>query len=127
MSELRRRIVNVFRETPSPLSTSRESTPDPSEEVQLVPVSKLKNLSTRKSRKRRNGLIFGLGGVFGIILAVFFANQQDVIKLEGLMDLNLDSLLDVLPAGVVKDAKDITVRVLNQNLDTRSADEYQES
>ncbi|KAL9624986.1 MAG: hypothetical protein Q9160_000715 [Pyrenula sp. 1 TL-2023] len=108
MSELRRRIVNVFRETPSPLSTSRESTPDPGEEVQLVPVSKLKNLSTRKSRKRRNGLIFGLGGVFGIILAAFFANQQDVIKLEGLMDLNLDSLLDVLPAGVVKDAKDIT-------------------
>lgn len=108
MSELRRRIGNAFRETPSPLST-REGTPDSNEEVQLVPVSKLKTLSTRKSRKRRNGLIFGLGGVFGIIIAVFFANHQEVIKLDGLMDLNLDSLLDVLPAGVVKDAKDITV------------------
>ncbi|KAL9109676.1 MAG: hypothetical protein Q9227_005714 [Pyrenula ochraceoflavens] len=106
MSGIRRRLVNTFRETPSP-APSRDRTPDPSEEVR-IPVSKLKEFTTRKSRKRRNGLIFGLGGLFGIILAVFFANQQDVIKLEGLMELNLDSLLDVLPAGVVKDAKDIT-------------------
>ena len=108
MSSLRRRIVNPFRETPSP-TPSRDTTPDPNEEVRLVPVSKLRTLTTRKSRKRRNWLVFGLGGLFGILAAVFFANQQDVIKLEGLMELNLDSLLDVLPAGVVKDAKDITV------------------
>jgi phospholipid:diacylglycerol acyltransferase len=46
----------------------------------------------------------------GIIIALFFANKQEVINLEGLIDFNLDSFLDVIPAGIVKDAKDITVR-----------------
>ena len=43
-------------------------------------------------------------------MAAFFANQHDVINLEGLVDFNLESLIDVIPAGIVKDAKDITVR-----------------
>lgn len=42
-------------------------------------------------------------------MAAFFANQHDVINLEGLVDFNLDSLIDVIPAGVIRDAKDITV------------------
>lgn len=82
--------------------------PENGEEVRLVSVSKLKALTRRKS-KRRTWLIFGLGGLFGIIVAAFFANQNDVINLEGLMDLNLDSLLDVIPAGIIKDAKELTV------------------
>ncbi len=86
-----------------------EIPPEEGEDVLLVPVSKLKAL-TRKKSKRRNGLIFGLGGLFGIIVAVFFANQSDVINFEGLMDLNLDSLLDVIPAGIIRDAKELTVR-----------------
>lgn len=32
-----------------------------------------------------------------------------MINLEGLIDFNLESLLDVIPAGIVNDAKDITV------------------
>ena len=84
-------------------------TPESDEEVRLVSVSKLKALRHRKS-KRRTWLIFGLGGLFGTIVAAFFANQSDVINLEGLMDLNLDSLLDVIPAGIIKDAKELTVR-----------------
>lgn len=108
MSELRRRIGRVFGESPSP-SPSRASTPDPGEEVRLVPISKLKKLSTGKKSKKKSWLIFGLGGVFGLIVAVFFANQQEVIRLEGLLDLNLDSLMDVIPAGIISDARDITV------------------
>lgn len=45
-----------------------------------------------------------------MVVAAFFANQHDVINLEGLVDFNMDSLLDVIPAGIVQDAKDITVR-----------------
>ena len=55
-------------------------------------------------------MIFGLGGLFGILVALFFANRQEIIKIEGLTDFNLETLLDVIPAGIVKDAKDITVR-----------------
>jgi hypothetical protein len=49
----------------------------------------------------------------GIIIALFFANKQEVINLEGLIDFNLDSFLDVIPVGIVKDAKDITVRSIS--------------
>lgn len=53
--------------------------------------------------------MFSLGGLFGIIVAAFFAQRHEVINLEGLMDMNLESLMDVIPAGIVKDAKDLTV------------------
>jgi hypothetical protein len=111
MSALRRRFGRIFSETPSP-SPSRDATPDTGEEVRLVPVSKLKKLTTPRKSKRKSWLIFGLGGLFGLIVAVFFANQQEVIKLESLLEVNLDSLLDVIPAGIVKDAKDLSVRTL---------------
>jgi hypothetical protein len=59
--------------------------------------------------KRRNGLIFALGGLFGIFIALFFANQQEVISLDSLMDLNIESLIDVIPQGIVRDAKEFSV------------------
>ncbi|MCJ1481902.1 hypothetical protein MMC06_002063 [Schaereria dolodes] len=102
MSFLRRRILGESSSEPS-----REVTPEKGEEVRLIPVSRLKTLTPKRS-KRRNGLIFSLGGLFGISVAAFFANQQDVIRFEGLMDLSFESLIDVIPAGIVKDAKDIT-------------------
>ena len=104
ISTLRRRILG--ESSPEP---SREATPEKGEELRLVPVSKLKKYTAKKS-KRRNGLIFSLGGLFGLLVAAFFANQQDVIPLQGLMDLmNFDSFTDAIPAGIVKDAKDIAV------------------
>ncbi|RVX74818.1 hypothetical protein B0A52_01095 [Exophiala mesophila] len=107
MSTLRRRIANVLRETPSP-SPSRDSTPDPGEEVKLISTAKLDKLTKRKSSKRRSGIIFGLGGLLGLVLALLFAESQDVIKLEGLLEVNLDSLMDVIPAGIIKDVKDLS-------------------
>ena len=109
MSELRRRIGRVFSDSPSP-SPSRDGTPDPGEEVQLVPVSKLKKLTTGKKSKRKSWLLFGLGGLFGLLLALFLAQQQEVIRLEGLMEVNLESFMDVIPAGIIRDAKDLSVR-----------------
>jgi phospholipid:diacylglycerol acyltransferase len=107
MSSLRRRILGESSST----EPSRDPSPTKGEPVALVPASHLKKLtSKRRWSKRRQGLIFGLGGLFGVVIAALFANHHDVINLEGLMDMNLESLLDVIPAGIVKDAKDITVR-----------------
>ncbi|KAL2868345.1 phospholipid:diacylglycerol acyltransferase [Aspergillus lucknowensis] len=63
---------------------------------------------TKPKSKRRNGLIFLLGGVFGIFCAVFFAQQQEVISLDSLMDLNLDSLMDVIPQSIMRDAREFS-------------------
>src|SRR4051794_26982669 len=98
MFSLRRRLVG------GDLSP-RDQTPEKAEPVQLAPpVSK-------KGRKRRFGLIFSLGGLFGIIVAGVFANHNDVINinLDLLSDLNLDSFFDVIPAGILKEARDISV------------------
>jgi hypothetical protein len=73
------------------------------EETQLEAVRPVK-----RTGKRRNGLIFTLGGIFGVFLALFFANQNE-LSLEALMDLNLDALIDVIPAGVLRDAKQFSV------------------
>ncbi|MCJ1467280.1 hypothetical protein MMC07_005904 [Pseudocyphellaria aurata] len=102
MSSLRRRIFGDSSTDPS-----QDKFSDKAEKLTLVSTSKLKSL-TKKRSKRRNGFIFGLGGLFGIVVAAFFANRHDVLSFEGLMDLNLDSIIDVIPAGIVKDAKDIT-------------------
>ena len=108
MSSLRRRLLGD-----SSFEPSRNPSPAKGEPVTLVPASQLEKLKTQtKARsKRRTTLIFGLGGLFGLVVAAFFAQQNDVINLEGLVDFNLESLLDVIPAGIVNDAKDITVRL----------------
>ncbi|KIV82333.1 hypothetical protein PV11_04452 [Exophiala sideris] len=107
MSALRRRIVNVLRDTPS-TSSSRDVTPEPGEELKLVPSRKLEKLKKAKGSKRKSGIIFGLGGLLGLVLALLFAQSQDVIKLEGLLEVNLDSLMDAIPAGIVRDVKDLS-------------------
>ncbi|KAL8915464.1 MAG: hypothetical protein Q9171_000028 [Xanthocarpia ochracea] len=108
LGTLRRRVLGDSSSepsrAPSPNPTFRDKDGEP---FALVPASKLKKLSRRRS-KRRQWLVFGLGGLFGIITAAFFAQQHDVINLEGLTDMNLGSLLDAIPAGIVNDAKDIT-------------------
>lgn len=78
--------------------------------MQLVPAAHLQKLN-KKRNKRRQGFVFGLGGLFGIFIAAFFAQRHDVLNLEGLLDINLESVLDVIPAGIVNDARDITVRL----------------
>lgn len=102
-SSLRRRLL--AEETPS---DSREGPPDKAEEVRLVPVSKIKSSKDKtKGGKRRNGLIFLLGGLVGIIAAGLFARSNDLIVFPELG--SMDSLLDVLPANFVQDARDLMV------------------
>lgn len=112
MSELRRRIVSVFGGGDSPASTpsiSRENSPAP-DDYKVVPAQQYKSLTKKpKGTKRRNFWIFGLGGLFGIVTAGFFASSNDMMDLAMLRDMNLDSIMDVLPAGLIKDARDLQV------------------
>lgn len=109
MAELRRRLTHLIDDSSN--EPSREASPDGSkpELVRLVTAEKFDSLQkkAKKGRKRGNGLIFVLGGIFGIVVALLFASHNEVIKFEGLMDMNLDTLLDVIPAGIVKDAREL--------------------
>lgn len=91
----------------------REDSPAKAEEVRLAPVSKIVDSTSHKhahnGKKRRNGLVFFLGGLFGILVAGFFAGKSDLIDFPEFSELSMDSLMDVLPAGFVRDAKDLAV------------------
>lgn len=130
MSTLRRRIFgtgtnsNDQSRTPSPVPSIDSKRPplegsSDGNEKSIVSVSrkKLERLNSYvlekdkkpKGLKRRNAWIFGLGGLFGIILAAFFAGNSEVIDFAHLKDMNLEGLFDVLPAGLVKDAQALQV------------------
>jgi phospholipid:diacylglycerol acyltransferase len=91
-------------------SKKREESPPNAEEVRLAPVSKIIT-DTKKppTRKRRNGLIFFLGGIFGLLAAGFFAQRSDLLDFPELSELSMESLIEVLPAGFVSDARDLAV------------------
>lgn len=119
MSGLRRRIFgSSTAESPSLTPEhSRESTPT-SEEVRVVSAKKLDKLTASHKKKgfgtkRRNAWVFGLGGLFGILIAGFFASSNEVFDMQALKDMNLDSILDVLPAGLIKDAQALQVGFFN--------------
>jgi phospholipid:diacylglycerol acyltransferase len=95
---------------------SREGTPpEKVEDVRLAPVSKLlkDHKGLQKGIKRRNGFIFFLGGLFGLVAAGFFAGRSDLIDFPDMGDLSMDSLMDILPAGFVTDARDLAVREIS--------------
>lgn len=77
------------------------------------PIVRFKRYIANPRGKRRNSFVFLLGGLFGIFIALFFANQNEVISLDALMDLNLDSLIDVIPTGILSDAREFTVCTTN--------------
>jgi phospholipid:diacylglycerol acyltransferase len=103
MSTLRRRLTKATR-VDKPDVEVKDNLPSQSWFV------KLKTYLAKPRGKRRNSFIFFLGGIFGVSIALFFANQNEVISLDALLDLHLDSLIDVVPQGILKDAKEFTVR-----------------
>jgi phospholipid:diacylglycerol acyltransferase len=123
MSDLRRRIFGAGTPDSTP-SSSRDPSPAPIRgddgEYKIVPKPKLDKLRKevkevrRKGTKRRNVWIFALGGLFGIFLAGFFASNNGsldrLVELAGVRDMNLDTLLDVLPAGLIRDVQNLQVR-----------------
>ncbi|KAG6006113.1 hypothetical protein E4U54_000225 [Claviceps lovelessii] len=61
----------------------------------------------KATRKRRTTFIFLLGGLCGLFAAGFFASTNDLIDLPEIGELSMDSFFDVLPAGLVKDMRDL--------------------
>lgn len=120
MSSLRRRVFGSGTPDSTP-DISRESSPAPlhkgdtnGDDYRVIHTKQLDKLRDRvkhTGRKRRNAWIFGLGGLFGVVLAGFFAasNNMDLVELAGLKDVSLDSILDVLPAGIIKDVREMQV------------------
>lgn len=129
MSSLRRRFFggdggteSPRERTPSPAPATRNEnteTDGPQDNAHVkIPRKKLEHFNSYvtssknrkpKGGKRRNAWVFGLGGLFGIVVAVYFAGNAEVLDLSYLKDLNLDSILDVLPAGMIKEAHDFQV------------------
>lgn len=119
MSDLRRRIFGVGTPDSTP-SASRDSSPAPARpgdqvtDYKIVPSDRLeKAASKHRGRKRRNAWVFGLGGLFGVLAAGIFASPTGsldrLVDMAGWNDLNLDSILDVLPAGLIKDVQQLQV------------------
>lgn len=123
MSDLRRRIFGHGSPDSTP-SSSRDASPAPTQredgEHKIIPKPALDKLKKEVKKARRNGTrrrsvwVFVLGGLFGIFLAGFFASNNGsldkLVEMAGIGDMNLDSLLDVLPAGLIRDVQDLQVR-----------------
>ncbi|OJD37116.1 phospholipid:diacylglycerol acyltransferase [Diplodia corticola] len=115
MSSLRRRLAGDASASSS--EPSREPTPDPTQDTQyrVVPAEKLHQLSVAREKaaknargsKRWNLFVLGLGGVIGIVGAGWFAQNNDMIDLPAIADINLESIADMLPAGLLQDARDL--------------------
>ncbi|CAA9956961.1 hypothetical protein PTNB73_04152 [Pyrenophora teres f. teres] len=89
---------------------SREPSPGPDGKrppnVRLITTEQLQTLKQKgKHKKRRNVWVFGLGGLFGLLLAGFFASSNDMIDLTGLENMNLESIIEALPDNFVKSAQ----------------------
>lgn len=98
---LRRRNVQETKVIDSDDTRDESPAPHPTTHVHVV------EHIVPKTRKRRNTFIFLLGSLFGIIAAGFFASSNDLIEFPEFTDLSMDSLLDALPAGLVKDMRDL--------------------
>lgn len=72
-----------------------------------------KDGKAKKRSWRRNVWVFSLGGVFSMLVAGFLGTPtgtvDKLVTMAGLESMNLDSLIDVLPAGLIRDVSDLQV------------------
>ena len=110
MASLRQRVADNSK------SSKKRAQSPAKAEVRLAPDSRIiTDTNKPQTRKRRNGLIFFLGGVFGLLAAGFFAQRSDLLDFPELRELSMESLIEVLPAGFVSDARDLAVSALPCN------------
>lgn len=107
MNILRRRNAGNSKAAPSPTHSVEGS--DYEDESAARDLHRLVRKGTATS-KRRSFWTFALGGFFGIAVAIFFIGHNEIIDFAGMQDFSLDSLLDVLPAGMLREAKEFQVR-----------------
>ena len=94
---------------------SREPSPGPDGKrpanLRLITAEQLQTLKKKgQHKKRRNVWVFGLGGLFGLLLAGFFASSNDMIDLSSLEGVNLD---------FVKSAQQLQVRDISASSKNR--------
>lgn len=78
--------------------------------LRVITAEQLHTLKRKgQHRKRKNAWVFGLGGVFGLILAGLFAGHNDLISMQGLENVNLEGLREVLPAGFMSGLGELQV------------------
>ena len=127
MSSLARRIFGTGSGNSTP-SASRDASPAPAPHEALKRPGAYRVLTTEKfdelkaavksgkGKKRRNAWVFGLGLLGGLFVAGFFASRDGALEqlaaMAGLEDMNLDSLMDVLPTGLIRDVQDLQVRYI---------------
>ncbi|KAI9812796.1 MAG: hypothetical protein M1826_002762 [Phylliscum demangeonii] len=95
--------------TSSP-TPDRDITADDHRRPRLVSILSTEHV-VKRGRRRWTWLIFTVGCVVGIALAAFFADRHDMIPftaLSDLADVQLENLKQILPAGLVNDAKDLS-------------------
>ena len=85
---------------------------DNAKEYRVVPAARLRSLERPKGVRRRYAWIFILGGIFGLTIAAFFADRGDILDLTSFTGVHLESIYEVLPAGFVKDARELQVCLL---------------
>jgi hypothetical protein len=101
MDAIRRRVARAAGKPAE--EQVREGTPE-----ERAPPRKLLSRPTFGiGSKRRHAWVFVLGGIFGVLLAAFLAKNNDLIDLAG---LNLEGIVDVLPAGFMSDLYEFQVR-----------------
>ncbi|KAF1848258.1 Phospholipid:diacylglycerol acyltransferase [Cucurbitaria berberidis CBS 394.84] len=110
MSFLRRRLIGGGGDD-SPSDISRESSPGPDGQQAANLLISAKQLDTLKKKGKRgkkyNAWVFGLGGLFGLVVAGFFASSNDLIDMKSLENVNLESIMDALPANFVRSAQQL--------------------
>ena len=108
-------MATTLRRRAAPTDPPSES-PTRRDESPMRVGEKVKVMHHQPTRKRKTTAIFLLGSLFGIIAAGFFAKTNDLIDFPEIGELSMDSLLDVLPAGLVKDMRDLVVSRPNARL-----------
>jgi phospholipid:diacylglycerol acyltransferase len=118
MSFLRRRFgggdssTEPSREpSPAPTPSTLGSALERPSNLRVVTAEQLHTLKKKGKRgKRKNAWVFGLGGVFGLVLAAFFAGSNDYIDLKSLEGMNLETIMEALPDNFVRSAQQLQVR-----------------
>ncbi|KAH9864626.1 hypothetical protein J1614_010561 [Plenodomus biglobosus] len=112
MSFLRRRFGGAAADDSTP-DISREPSPalDGTKRPGNLRVITTEQLQTLKKKgkhgKRRSAWLFGVGSLFGLVLAGFFASSNDMIDFKAMQDVNLESLMEALPANFIKSAQQL--------------------
>lgn len=110
MNFLRRRNVAESAHHKASVTVTEPEAPETNGEFHILGDKKLETLIKKpKGGKRRTAWIFALGGIFGLAIAAFLVGPNDYLDLTMFQDLNMDAIFDVLPAGMLSEAKDFQV------------------